>query len=506
MAKSVVRIKQGFDTQGMWFWLKAADMYLNENVAAVGYEVDEANGFDDVAIYYHNPDPYGAEKEFWQIKFRIVAREPFTCDALMDPAFINASATSLLQRLRDVQRQHAPKGTEARFVIAIPTSIDSRDTLTKLVEKSEGRLRWDVLKKGGPKSETGRIRTSWKEHLGIDKDQELRRIILPLRIRIAPDMWQLRENASQRLRMAGWKPYDENAISSRYDDLLLKLVGQGHTKFNAEELKEIGQREGLWLSEPIAARPTPPRKVGIRSFQRGTENMPEEHDTVLCLLNRFDGRWPVEDVTWNDTILPSVQAFLNEIPTDAPVHLELRAHGTIAFGAGYVLDSKAGIEVYPVQVGSGRQVWRPETADPATTRLWESHMVEVGDGPALALAISVTHDIARDVIDHVRAHVPEVGRVMTLNVLPGPSSSAVRDGTHAFQLAQTLIAQARAAQDGVPRGARLHLFAAAPAGLLFFAGQHARVLGPCCIYEHDFERARPLAYERSGFFPYPNDT
>jgi len=494
---------QGFDTQGMWFWLKAADLYLNENVESVGYEVDEARGFDDVAVYYRDPDPVGVQKEFYQIKFRIVAGDPFTCDALTDPAFINASKISLFQRLRDVQREHAPAGTEARFIIAIPTSIDPRDKLAELVEKTDGRLLLDKLMKGGRRSGMGGVRECWKEHLGIETDEELRRVLMPLRIIEASTMSQLRESASQKLRLAGWKPYDEATISSRYDDLPRKLLQEGQTRFTKEELTRIGRREGLWVSPPVVGRPVA-RKVGIRSFGRGTETMGDEQDAILCLLDHFDGRWPVPGGGWNEEILPAVRAFLNDLPTDAPVHLELRGHNTVAFGAGYVLDSKAGVEVYPVQIGGGRQVWQPLTTAPAEDQLWKTDVIEVGDGPELALTISVTHDIAGDVLEHARDHVPEVGRVITLGILPQPSSTAVRDGTHAFQLAQSAIAAARAAQATTARGARVHLFAAAPACLLFFIGQHARVLGPCCIYEHDFDRVRPLAYERSGIFPHPN--
>lgn len=232
--------------------------------------------------------------------------------------------------------------------------------------------------------------------------------------------------------------------------------------------------------------------------------MGDEQDAMLCLLHHFNGRWPVENGAWNEGILPSVREFVTGLAADVPVHLELRTHNTVAFAAGYALDSKAGIEVYPVQVGGGRQVWQPLTAVPTDDPLWERGRVEMGDGSDLAFAISVTHEIADDVVGYARDHMPEIGQVIPLRVLPKPSPTAVRDGTHAFQLAQSAIALARAAQGTVPRGGRVHLFAAAPAGLLFFMGQLARVLGPCCIYEHDFDRVRPLPYECSGIFPSPN--
>lgn len=497
MAKAVVPRFQGDDSQARWFWYRAAQMYLDENIRAVGYEVDDVRGFDDVAVYYAEPNADGSLQDFYQIKFKVAAGRPFTHISLTEPGFTNAMSVSILQRLRDVQAIHAPDGTGARFYLVTPAGIDPEDPLRHVVSEVDGEIRWDRLSKGGPRSRMGKVREAWKSHLGVESAQELRRVLMPLRIKErTPMLADIRERASDRLRQAGWRPY-EAGIASRYDDLPRKLVQRGDTVFTTEELREIGRREGLWLSPPLGLR-LAPRTVGIRSFARGTETMSEEVEELLCLLEHFEDRWPREDHSWNDTILPRVRKFLQKLPQDRPVHLTVRGHNTIAFAAGYSLDPKAGVEVYPVQVTGERQVWQP-LSGVVEEEVWTAETVKMGEGADIALAIGVTHDVVDDAVRYVRDNVQQVGLVIALRVLPAPSFSSIRDGTHASRLAQRAVAAARSAKDR-QRGAVTHLLAAAPAGFMFFLGQHARVLGRCRLYEHDFSETRQLAYEASADF------
>ncbi|MHC0068683.1 SAVED domain-containing protein [Nostoc sp. UIC 10890] len=49
----------------------------------------------------------------------------------------------------------------------------------------------------------------------------------------------------------------------------------------------------------------------------------------------------------------------------------------------------------------------------------------------------------------------------------------------------------------------LHIFIAAPNALVFFIGQLARSFGSCIVYEYDFDRNIPGAYQPSLKFPPP---
>ena len=46
----------------------------------------------------------------YQVKFHVAMDGALTAEALMDPNFINAKSTSILQRLQAIQRLFAPRG------------------------------------------------------------------------------------------------------------------------------------------------------------------------------------------------------------------------------------------------------------------------------------------------------------------------------------------------------------------------------------------------------------
>jgi hypothetical protein len=129
----------------------------------------------------------------------------------------------------------------------------------------------------------------------------------------------------------------------------------------------------------------------------------------------------------------------------------------------------------------------------------ESTSIE-GDGNEVAVAISVTHQIASDVTQYVKRSLSKVGRVLHF-ALPIPGNSSIKDGTHAFNLAQQLVSEIRKQRSDLERGAKMHLFWAAPNAFILFLGQIARSLGPCVLYEYDFDSGAAGAYEPSLSLP-----
>jgi hypothetical protein len=506
LARAIAARIQGDDAQAILFWEKVAQLFTDPKIEAVGYEIDEAPGFDDVAVYYREPvrDLAGSESvvDFWQSKFRVSQGDSISAARLTNPEFIGASKRSLLQRLRDVQRKHAPTGIGARFFLRVPIPFDPHDPYRVLFGNGEGEILLQKLFTGGPQSKMGRLRAHWIEHLELDSEAELRLVLKPLRIRAnAPALSAFREEVSHRLRLAGWKPYGDTAGSSQYDDLARKLIQQGKTKFTRDELDAIGREEGLIVSAPVTEMPRA-RVVGIRSFSRGTERMPEETDQHLCLLEHFDGRWPRAENGWESSILPAIVSFATGLDRDRPVHVLVSAHNTVAFAVGYALDSKSGIEAYPVQVSGARSLWDPSSGPRGPEQPWELAEHEGNSlGADLGVAISITHHIDEEVLRYVKECRPEIGRVVALRVLPAVGYAAVRGGAHAHQLAEAAIAAVRSSLQNSERGARVHIFASTPAGFMFLLGQRAHVLGPCALYEHDFQRERQFAYHPSASFP-----
>jgi hypothetical protein len=244
--------------------------------------------------------------------------------------------------------------------------------------------------------------------------------------------------------------------------------------------------------------------VGVRSFMRWAEHMEDETDHMLCLVRYFDNRSVQNPQLWKERIFPELTGFLSaRMQEPSQYHLHLDVHSSIAFAAGYCLDSKSGIDVVPVQrTSSGKIPWRPAQAKHGgDLSSWSCTNVErASDGNDVALAISATHDILSDVQLYVDRELPMVKKIVSLVMCPRPSSTAVQNGTHALLLAQDIaaIAKGRSARE---RTGRLHIFASAPNALAFFLGQLARSFGACVLYEYDFESNAPGAYQPSLTFP-----
>jgi len=158
----------------------------------------------------------------------------------------------------------------------------------------------------------------------------------------------------------------------------------------------------------------------------------------------------------------------------------------------------------PVQsTAFGAHIWRPAShADPTSYPTWLFDERCLSDKSSnVACAISVTHSIVNDVAAYTDQSLPHVGRIISCVVLPGPSPSAILDSTHAKLLSQQLSTYLKGERTSEEKQATLHLFVAAPNGLLFFLGQLARSFGRCQLYEYEFESGTPGAYTPSLLFP-----
>ena len=506
MAKAITALLQGVDYQIRFFWLQACRLFEDRTkVVSVEIESDDAKSLDDVVVRYNNYSEMGEQiyADFYQVKFHVTANGAFTWRAMMDPSFVNASSVSILQRLRDAQRKHAPNGRGFRFNIYSPWNIHPDDELARIHSQSEGALRWDVLSQGGPKSRLGEVREQWKTHLGLTSDEELRILLGVVRIRKGPILSKLSEDLNIRLRLVGLAPVAEGHVANLYDDLGRKIIQRGLKKVVREDIQKICKDEGLWVGRQIEEPDV--LRIGIRSFWKYAEHLEDETDATLCLLRHFNGRYPKATDAWDAVITPEVAAFLRRhAKPSRPCHIRLQTHGTIAFLAGWELNPKSGVSIAPVQDSiKGRHVWRLEalsfeSEEQYTT--WEvvNTQLESSDGQDTILAISVTHDIEQDVLTYAKQNLKSAGHLIHCR-LPRLGSTLVINGTHAQMLAEHLLAAVRRLSRS--SSGDLHVFFAAPNGLMFFVGRLAHGLGRIVLYEFDFEARTVGAYRRSLRIP-----
>jgi len=510
MSNAVIPRMQGDDYQARFFWLQACRLFEEHSkVVRVGYELDTIKSFDDVVVFYAVPIPDERgdliQTEYYQVKFHVSLAGAFTWEALMNPEFIGASSVSLLQRLHKAQQTVAPIGQTSRFHILAPWTVHPDDALASLVSNQGGEIRLRVLFDGtGPRSATGKIRSAWKTHLGLKSDTELEQLLRLLRIHA--NKWNLdslRECLNDKLRLAGLSPVEAGCQVHPYDDLIRKVHATGRKEFTRDQIREICEREGLWRG--ILTREKQAVQVGVRSFMRWAEYMEDETDHMLCLVRHFDNRNIREPTLWQEAIFPELENFLSKtLRRQQSYHLHLDTHTSIAFAIGYCLDPKSGIEVSPVQrTQCGSSLWQPlPSARVQLPTIWSLEEIVCASGKSdVALAIGVSHDVLNDVQVYVSNSLPSVRRILSCKIQPCPSSTAVQDGTHALALAQELVSIIRQTRSAEERKGVLHIFAAAPNGVLFFLGQLAHSLGQSVIYEYQFESSIPGQYQPSLKFP-----
>lgn len=168
--------RDGDDFQARQFWLRAGRLLDSGSpILRVGFE-SGPRSYDDIWVEYETGrgprmlDGRPLEREHIQCKWH-VSPGSYGYRELVDPAFINADARSLLQRARGAQMTHAPAGEPVRFTLLTNWRSDRADPLQAIMGTRSGAIRVERLfDTKTDKSKTGAVRKHWREHLAIDNE------------------------------------------------------------------------------------------------------------------------------------------------------------------------------------------------------------------------------------------------------------------------------------------------------------------------------------------------
>jgi hypothetical protein len=501
--KTVAARVEGDVYQGMVFWLQAAQLLRpGSKVSRVVLEHDAATGVDDVAVEYARPGIDAAGRscvaDFFQVKCHVDRSEEYAASSFCDPAFIGAKR-SLLQRFHDARLRIGDSGGWHRLHLVSNWRWAQDDALGPLLRESEGGALPDRFFRDGPKSSLGRIRRVWRDHLKLTEEdfEDFAR-----RLRLGVDFLSrrsLREWLNDRLLSCGLREIPVDRSQNPYDSLTQQFLMNGTNDFDRPTFRAMCQREGL-LTEPPPRGPT---VIAVRSFLRFAERLEDECSSFVCVANQFDRRHIRDSSEWQKTVLSGVRTFLNDpVFRSSEHHLLLECHSSLAFLAGYELDRKSGAQVFPIQKGVAKNLWKPSltsAASPSANDAWRVTPEQVSPGPDVALAVSVTRDVLADVKAFLAAGgASTVGTVLDVRPELGVGTRVVADANHAVALADRFADVIRANR---PRDGMSHLFIAAPNALAFFVGQHRGALGRVQLYEFDFEGERGGSYSPSIRLP-----
>lgn len=243
--------------------------------------------------------------------------------------------------------------------------------------------------------------------------------------------------------------------------------------------------------------------IGIKSFNRGSIHL-EDKSMCLSLLDKFDGRNLKNGYNWNDDIYLNLKEFLiANTNVNHAYQIFLDTHASLAFAVGRILDSKSGINIFPIQKSStnGNELWDVKSTSKKNYSKWDiSH--EIFDEKKLdsVLILNVTRSIYSDVIGYIKEKNLSIRRIIncTLNEVDA-SNFSIEDGNHASALANSVY-DAIAQRTTKERRATLHIFTSAPNAFIFFLGQNSRGFGKCVFYEYDFEQRTSCSYSSSIYF------
>ncbi len=504
--RQVAARTEGDVYQGLFFWRQAADLLRpNSLVERVILEHDDADGVDDVAVFYRAPGinagGWQASADYFQLKYHVDNRAAYSADALISADFISAKA-SLLERFHK-SYLHLSKQERVPFRLHLASNWRWKDDdkLASLLREFDGELPPKFFDDGA-KSDLGKIREKWRAHLKLDVEAFT---AFARTLRFQLDHFGRRDFKSYvyaTLESAGLRTPSADRAACPYESLVQQFLMSGQHSFDEATFRALCLKEGL-LSE-VGTKTTRPFAIGVRSFMRFAERLESEVDELVCVSSNFDGRHLAPGGSWSASAA-QVLAFLGDqerrarLRTEEPV-IALECHGSLALLAGWELSRNSGVKAAPLQKPN-LDVWRP-TENAAAGPSWATpQTIEKNpDADDVAVCLSVTHDARADVETYLSSPgAPPVRQLVVLSPEGGPSPQSIKGADHAYQLAIALPALLTSARP--TRAARTHVFFACPNALMFFIGQQREALGRLALYEFDFGIERDGSYQLSFALP-----
>jgi len=331
------------------------------------------------------------------------------------------------------------------------------------------------------------------------RNKRINFIILPFEIEVLEKIVRdsLHKYISYSNQMLSFNQISFIASATVNDQMISSTHGDGIDRKKFDE--ELEKRIFL-----IADKYSPKRiSIAVTSFPRGAVHL-EDKTMCLSLVDKFDGRNLKSGYDWNNDIYPLLRDFLiSNTKNEHAYQVFLDAHASLAFAAGYVLDSKSGINVFPIQktAMNGTKLWDVKLSSKKSYSNWSiSHEEFEKNQFDTALILNVTRPIYKDVLEYIKENNLSIGRI--INCTPnegGATNFSIENGNHAATLANSIYS-AIAQRSTAERRATLHIFAAAPNAFMFFLGQISRGFGKCVLYEYDFEQRDSCSYAESISF------
>ena len=438
--------------------------------------------------------------DYYQLKYHVDKRDSYSSVSIIDPSFINAKS-SLLQRFHKAYRNLSALTHSFRLNLVSNWRWQDDDALAKMLRESDGALPQSFFSKG-PKSKLGEVREQWREHLEM-KPSDFEAFAKTLRFQL--DLFgrqYFKEWVNDRLARVGLRIPPADHAACPYESLVQKFLMDGPNSFDRETFSKMCHREGLFDPKVDTTQNDHDPVIGIRSFIRFAENIENEVDSFICVSDLFEGRHPIDDESWR-AAASRILSFLSDTALKKTLRSEehkllLECHGSLALLAGYEMSRNSGSRVYPVQK-PGMELWKPspQISFAATSiRITEK---SYEDGGAIAISLSLTHDIMSDVESYFLEAKIKIGKLINIQPIDGSGGGSIKGADQAVHIANDVVRLLRESRSKASDV--VHVFSSTPNSFMFFLGQYRQALGRLQLYEYDFGFERQCSYLPSILIP-----
>jgi len=389
---------------------------------------------------------------YHQIKFVMSQRELLTHNWFTTVP--SGRKSSPLQRLFASFNDLSESNSPAELALWTNRHLASDDPILQHLDSRAAKLGARFFD-AGPKSETGKARRAWAQHLGVEQSA-LTRMMENLRVYPGRgSLDELRRDCGIYMEAVGLRG-DVGAVILGSNEIR-QLIINGCSAIEPDEMRRLVERLGLSTVSPRAT-------LLIQAIDR--KAWPEAAAASVDWVDDFRGNEPrerrqlLDPELWNAKFRPGLEAAVTEIRNQG--YTDIRVDGALrlstGFAAGAALPRAAGLTI-------AFRDW-VSTAEPADFFLGVAEH-NVGRGDELAVAICVTGDITNDVLAYIEDAGLPVNSLVAISPSTGASQTAISEEATALGFVYGAFDEIRERSRKRPK---LHIFQSCPNGISVFLG------------------------------------
>jgi hypothetical protein len=454
MTNSTVRPLRGGDAlQDLVAWNKVLETMLpDRELVRLGLEAPDAGNLDDVTVEYAGDQA----DEFIQVKFGMTAANPVDLAYLLARSGKTERSTSILQKFFDFWSTRAASGEFPRMQLVTNRSADPADPLLSRIDGVTCRLDRVLAE-----PEFADTLTELADHLGADRADVIA-FFGALELHCGRTYKSELTHAQNLMAALGLRS-DENAVDLGVHRMH-RFIVEGDRLISAAELREAVEVLDLRVEDT-------PAVLLVQGVVRVADS--SSADEVLDWIDYFGGtepapRRPVDEHAFEQQMHPELLAAADRILATSPnrVRVEGSMRLASAFAVGHHLPR---VRRVTVERSQGEQIWTTATPVVDSPDLDINVVESLGQGSDAAVVVAMTAELTDEVIGYLKETGLPVDQVIRIAPSIGPNDQSVKDSEAAVATVDQIIAKVRPICRRA-RTAHIHLFAAAPAGLMLFLG------------------------------------